>query len=306
MCSHGKVDFRSLNDLEYKDIRNSVNILIFASIAPQTKVAVCANNRSWAPPSTNIFDLVIQNFHPGNDNIAVKLGSLLSGGWKIGDISFPKPWVTGGTIVSPDDEILKGFDNCFFSTFPENIRERIFRSLDWFRMAHLEIDQVSELSKVVMITTGFEILLQFPKWNKRKHFVNYLEKHIASDKFNKDTRTINNGKRETLSLAGCWANDFYELRNLIVHGDYIPLGQLTYKDWITHLIVADLVFLECIKRELFINYCIGNNFHKEIDKLFLCEPKTTSRKLLIRSFLGFNDVYRALGWVGENRAGNSI
>jgi len=145
VCSHGDVDFRGLNDSEYRDLRNAVDILIFAATAPQTKRAVCANNYSWGPPSADVFELVNQNFHPGSDHIAVKAGSLLSGGWKIGDITFPKPWATGGTLWSLEEELIEGFDKCFSTGFPGDVRERLFRSLDWFRMAHVEGGQVSGL-----------------------------------------------------------------------------------------------------------------------------------------------------------------
>lgn len=308
VCSHDEIDFRCLNSHENQDIRYAVDAVIFATIAPIIKMAVCANNRSWAPPSSNVFELITQYFEPGSDDIAVKVGRLTSGGWKIGEITFPKPWATSGAFESADKELIKGFDNCFSSGFSMDVRDRLFRSIEWFRMAHTEIDQVSEFSKIVMITTAFEILLQFPKWDKRNYFIDYMEKHIASDKFNKETRTANNGKR-TLSLAGWWANDFYELRNRIVHGDQIPSSDLIYKHWITHLIVADLVFWECLKRELFKYKCLGDKVYSEadrFDKMFPDEPQGTSIELLARWLLGFNDVHKALGWIGENRILNSI
>jgi len=306
VCTHGNVDFRSLNDSEYSDLRNAVDILICGAIEPNVKRAVCANNRSWGPPSTDVFELVTQNFHPGNDYIAVKAGSLHSGGWKIGEITFPKPWATGGSLWSFEKELIEGFDRCFLNRVSVDFRERLFRSLEWFRLAHIEGGQVSELSKVVMMATGFEILLQFPREGKRKHFVDYMEKYISSDDFHKDSRTNNKGRTFTFSVAGCWAWDFYELRNHIVHGDSIPLKGLIYRDWITHLIVADLVFLECVKRALFDQKCIGNNVRScagEFDKTK--EPNNESIEPLARWFLGFNDVHRALGWIPKRRAPNS-
>lgn len=307
VCSHGNVDFRSLSDFEYGDLRNAIDILIFGAIGPQIKRAVCANNRSWGPPSADVFELVTQNFHPGSDYIAVKTGSLINGGWKIGEITFPKPWATGGSLWSLEEELIEGFDKCFLDGFSVDFRERLFRSLEWFRLAHVEGSQVSILSKVVMMATGFEILLQFPREGKRKHFVDYMEKHIASNDFHKDNRTTDKGKSFTLSLAGCWAWDFYELRSLIVHGDTVPPA-LIYKDWITHLIVADLVFLECVKRELFDHKCIGNNVRscaKEFDKLFHNNSEGTPTEPLARWFLGFNDVHRALGWIPKRRTPDS-
>lgn len=300
VCSYEKDDFRILNDPEYLLLRNAVDILIFIAITPQVKRAVCSKNRSWGPPTADIFELVTQNFHPGNDHIAIKAGSLLNSGWKIGEITFSKPWATGGAIWNLDEELINGFNKCFSTEVPLDVQERIFRSLEWFRMAHKEGGQVSELSKVVMMATTFEILLQFPRNEKRRYFVEYMEKHIASGDFLKDTRTTDRGKSFNLSLAGCWAWDFYELRSQIVHGDLIPLKKLIYRDWVTHLIVADLVFLECMKRELFAHKCIGNNVRscaKEFDKMFPNEQEGIGIGPLERWFLGFKDVHRVLGWI---------
>jgi hypothetical protein len=306
VCSHGNDDFRNLSDSEYRDLRTAVDILIFVAIAPQVRNGVRANNKSWGPPSGDVFELVSQNFNLKDDDITVKAGSLLSGGWRIGEITFPKPWAIGGGVWRYEEELIQGLDKCFSAGFPVDVRERLFRSLEWFRMAHIEGGQVSELSKVVMMATGFEILLQFPREGKRRHFVDYMEKHVASNEFHKDNRTTDKEKTFFLSLAGCWAWDFYELRNHIVHGDSIPLKSLIYRDWITHLIVADLVFLECMKRVLFDQKCIGNNVRscaKEFAKSK--EPNNGSIEPLARWFLGFNDVHRALGWIPKKGAPKS-
>jgi len=156
ICSHKNIDFRNLNNEEYNDLRNAVNVLIFCTIAPQTKIAVCNNNKSMGPPSAEVFQLITQNFKPGDDHIAVCAGSVLSGGWKIGEITFSKPWSTGGSFGASDTELVKGFNKVFEPTFSLDIRERLFRSLEWFRLAHVESDEVSPLSKVIMMATAFE------------------------------------------------------------------------------------------------------------------------------------------------------
>ena len=79
---------------------------------------------------------------------------------------------------------------------------------------------------------------------------------------------------------------------------------LIYKDWITHLIVADLVFWECMQQELFSHGCIDDdlytderNVDKILDELFPDEPQGRSVRTLTNRFLGFNDVHKALGWI---------
>lgn len=300
VCSHGNTDFRVLNEPENQQLRRAVDALLFSDIAPQSKVAVCTNNPTMGPASSNVFELTTQNFRPGSDDIAVRAGSVLSGGWKIGHIVFPKPWETGGMLGSPDSKLLQGLGKCLSPQFSSDARERIFRSLEWFRMAHMEGNKVSAFSKIVMMATAFEIFLQFPRVGKRQHFVNFMESRIASTEFKKDVRTNENGKSFNLSLAGCWAWDFYELRSRIVHGDQVANEELQYRDWLTHLIVADLVFLESIKRELFEQQCIGDDVRdcaKEWDNAFPDNRPDASTEQLARWFFGFDDVHKALGWM---------
>ena len=272
ICSYTGAEFNSLNDTEYGQLRSAVDILVFASIAPQVDRAVCSNNPSWGPPSADIFELVTQNYEPGDDYFAVKAGSLLSGGLKIGDITFPQPWAKGGARASLDSGLLQGFNAYFSFTYSADKAERLFRSLEWFRLAHIEGGDISYFSKLVMMATALESLLQFPPIGKRKYFVDYVEDNIATNKFLRDTKTDHKGKSFTYSLAGCWAWDFYELRSAIVHGSHVSAKQLLYKSWITHLIVADLVFLEVLNLSFTI--------------------KATSTRLL-----GFDDVHKALGWI---------
>lgn len=304
ICSHGNIDFRCLTDEEYTYLRSAVDILIFCTIALQTKNAVCANNRSMGPPSAEMFQLISLN--PGDDHIDVRAGNALHGGWKIGEISFPKPWPTGGSFGTPDTELIEGFSKVFDPTFSNGIRDRLFRSLEWFRLAHVENDEVSSLSKVVMMSTAFEILLQFPKKNKKiEYFIDYIEKNIASDNFKKGyLRKAEDGTTRNLTLAARWARDFYNLRSNIVHGDHVEQEQLLYRDvdLLTHLIVADLVFWECIKRELFKQKCIGDNVRnlaKIYDDAFPNEQEETTEEPLAGRMLGFNEVHQTLGWLEE-------
>ena len=286
---------------------NVVNILVFCTIAPATKRAVCANNRSMGPPSTEIFQVITQNFQLGINHIAVQAGSLISGGWEIGEVTFPKPWATGGSFGSPDKELIKGFCKVFNDSFSNDVRERIFRSLEWFRMSHVGNSEVSMLSKIVMMATSFEILLQVPNIpNKKQWIAEEIEKQISNSDFLKETRTDSKGNDHTYSKAAWWSWDFYELRNNIVHGDYVKPELILYCasdiKWLTHLIIADLVFWEFVKRELFNHRCIGDEVYscaKEWDKAFPEEPQSISIEPLARQFLGFIDVHKALGWIKE-------
>ena len=303
ICSYGSINFLQLRDEEFKDLRSCSDAIIFSVIAPQTQNAVCANNNSFSPPSSDAFELITQNFQINNDYVHVRAGSLLSAGWKIGEVTFSRPWSMGGSFGIPDREIVEGLGKCFALDFSQELKEHLFRSLEWFRLAHTESEQISELSKIVMMATGFEILLEFPQNGKRRYFTDYIENNISSDKFLRETRMDHKGKIHDMSLACCWAWDFYNLRSKIVHGDYIPNQDLIYRDWITHLIVSDLVFLESLKRVLFRNKCIGDNVYSCAEKIAKSSDeheKNAVVESLARWFLGFNNVHRALGWIPDS------
>jgi len=306
ICSYENKNFKPLTNNEYNNLKSVVNALIFSVIAPAVKNAVCANNRSMGPPSAEIYELIYQNFNLGNKIIAVQAGSTKHI-WELGQVKFSQPWASGGFLRSPDKELIRGFSNLYNKNIPQETRERIFRSLEWFRFAHVENDLVSSLSKLVMMATAFEILLQVPNIpNKKKFIAEKLEKQVISSKLIRQSRRDSKGN--TYNKLGWWAWDFYDLRNKIVHGDHIPLKLLKYKmptkQWISHYIVSDLIFLECVKRELFGLGCIGDSARecaRKFDEAFPNDHEPQSTLHMAEWFLGFNDVYRSLGWVRKRR-----
>jgi Apea-like HEPN len=308
IASHEAVDFRELGQQESSETRAAVDALLFSTICPTTKAAVCGNNNTMGPPSAERYEMLAQNFNLGDDHVAVRAGSVLSGGWKIGEISFPMPWSLGGSFGTPDSELVTGFSKIFDSTFPLDVKERLLRSLEWFRFAHVESDEISILSKVVMMATAFEIILDVAAeaTDKSGWIAKEVAKRCSSQKSLVETRKDKKGNDQTRAKISWWAWDFYKLRNAIVHGDAVQSEQLQFqapeRNWLTELIVADLVFWELVTRELYETGTIGQNVRDceaEWDKAFPEEPAGASEKQLARWLLGFDDVHRALGWVPE-------
>ena len=300
VCSVGDVDCRQFSDEEYRHVRDAVNALVFAAIAPSVVGTVCSGNYSVGPPSADAFELITQRFILGDDHIAVRAGSLLSGGLRIGKVSFSKPWAMGGGLWRIVPELLMGLRARYSKAIAPEILERIRLSLDWFRLAHIDGAGVSVLTKVIMMVCAFEILLAFPEDRKKWYFARYMDNNIASDKFLRDERYTRSGKARPLTLAGCWAFDFYELRSRIVHGEAVTAAEMVYKGEITSLIAADVVFWECVKRLLFELECIGDDVRacsKRFDEIYPESPAGGILDHIGRSMLGFNETHEALGWV---------
>lgn len=240
--------FEPLTGLEYAEMKETRDILCFISITSQTRSSVGMNNKSIVPPSAEIFQMVYQNFIPGSYDFAYKAGNVLSGGWTLDEIHFSKPLSTGGLFQSRNKTLNQAFSKIIKLPIDESNRIRILRTMEWFRLAHVESDEVSILSRVVMMSTAFEILLNFPQMAKSEYFLDRIENLLPSINFKSEKRTYKKSTKEA-SLAGWWAWDFYKLRNSIVHGNMVNSQTLVYKSWFTQLIVADLVLMKLISLE---------------------------------------------------------
>jgi len=204
VCTVGENDFRQYAENELSDVCAAVDCLAFASIVTGTKLAVCANNNSLAPPSADRFVLKCRRFHPDENDIAVSEGSSLTYYSDMSSIHFSKPWCLGGPFGDPSDAVLAGLSRILLPGFPSDTRERLLRSLEWYRLAHTESGSVTWLSKVVMMATAFEIFLGLPRNEKTRTFIERIEETIRTKDFLTDTRVYKE-KHFPLSLVGCWA-----------------------------------------------------------------------------------------------------
>lgn len=307
VCSHESVELRRIepNEPEAVELRGVVDALLFSVICSATKAAVCADNKTMAPPSADRYQLLRQNFTPGDEYLAVTAGSAHHIG-KIPQVTFQEPWCLGGGFGYPPNKLIQGFQAVFDASFPSGARQRLFRSLEWFRLAHTQYDEVSDLSKIVMMATAFEILLEAGKSRRKKEWIACeLERRCARPDSLRDSRAHRDGTR-IYSKVACWGWDFYDLRNNIAHGDEVAPGAMKYsapgREWLTHLIVADLVFWECVLRELYGRRCIGQPARDlaskpEWKEAFPDMDQENFVSHVAASFLGFNDVHRTLGWL---------
>ncbi len=301
VCSYGIKDFQLLTQQEYNTIRDAIDILVFSVICTQTKRAVCANNSSIGPPATDRYQVIGQELRPEDPNLYIKAGSLLSVE-EMNKAHISQPWCVGGFLgTDPNDELVSAFSKLFDGDFPANVREQIFRSIEWFRLAHTEAEHVSDLSKLVMMATAFEILLEFPERGQTAYFAEQVDKHLRLKESILKKRPDKNGKEYEACLAAWWAWDFYDLRSRIVHGDTITVEDLRYKNWLTHLIVADLVLRELVMRILYQYGCFGEKLRRNV-AIWAPHSSDSAEALeasLLPGILGldFESVHQVLGWI---------
>lgn len=267
----------------------AVNAFQFSAIAPDVAAAV-AGGRSITPPTADRFELVQQRFRLGDDEVAVQVG-LSTHLARLDAITLPKPWDLGGPCL-PDGELLTALGGLFDPAVPADFRNRIFRSLEWFRIAHVGGESVSNLSRLVMMSTAFEIMLEFPRNGKRRHFVEKVDSLLKTDKTRQTLVNDSRGNPQNVSAPAEWASSFYRLRSEIVHGDEVAPEQLRYLDWISHLIVADIVFFQCVRFELYEYGLLGASTRAAIAQ----SGRNAMTELLEHQLLGF-DSHEALGWI---------
>lgn len=298
-----KNNFTVLSPQEHLVVKAARDLICFTAIAPHSLRAVNQDNKSLAPPSSERFQMFSQNFVPGTDDIAFRAGShtvSLGGGWKLDKVRLVAPLYLGGSLFSIDGKILQALSRLLPSLSnpggePDELR--LFRALEWFRLAHVENDEVSIFSKVVMMSTAFEILFDVPNIpGKINYIADKIDSIFVSTKLAKTARKIGKANKKH-TLAGWWGWDFYKLRNRIVHGDTVAAEELIYKDWLTHLIVADLVFLKSVIKDL---YSFGY-YAQDVKKLFEESSDQEAEGNMIDFITGFFSLYKRLDWEKQSR-----
>ncbi len=297
VCSYGGNPYKVLNKTEMKEIRNAVDVLAFVEIAPRIKWAVCANNKSMGPPSADVFELYSRAVNLESPIIFIQTRNRFEVFFNTKGLIIAQPYSVGPFSWTFDERLIEGFNGVFL----HDEKVPILRSLEWFRLAHGALGpswQTSPLTILTLMSTAIEILLQLPRHNKKKCFVEDVEAAISHGGFKQGERSLE-GKQRKLSSAGCWAWDFYELRSRIVHGDVVHTDELVIRDWVSHLEVADLVFYELVLWKLFRMGCIGEETIRNAalwDKVVVDSEEKMPLEPVFRSVYGLNDIHKALDW----------
>ena len=305
-CSCGEITYRRFTDDELDAIDAAADYLTFAAIATGMKNSVCANNPSMGPPSADRFDTAYRWIYPLQDGGVGLWTENSRSTYPEGKYLITCPISLGGSFLADYKPLLDGLSLTFEPAFPDDVRERLRRSLEWFRPAHTESPVVSWQHKVSMIATAFEILLELKHNGKTEDFVDKVDSQLRI----KDSVLVkrkygkNRTKEKEVCKAAEWAAEFYHLRSRIVHGDKVTEKDFVYKDWITHGIVADLVLLELVKRMLYRHDCIDQEIRLRAERIAKKfgedSPEAIDKveKGLLSGLLGLqlDDVHEALGW----------
>ena len=185
ICSYEGKAFIDLCEDQWQQMRFARNALVFSVICPQVLLSIRGNSTGLC--SAERFYVIGQRLCIGHRNIYIKAGYNL----KIGQMGYTKiskpQQVADKSMAQPNEELMQGFDRLASNVSFTDLQRRLFQSLEWFRLAHVEADQVSELSKIVMMATAFEVLLNLSVSDKSIDFAQKVEKWLASQDSIKET-----------------------------------------------------------------------------------------------------------------------
>lgn len=253
----GVTGFRYHTQPERLDLMRAASALSFSGIAEALTVRIVHHNEVPVP-SADAFQLLFQRFTAGSKFVEVVAGRTRYH-WPVDEVMFTRPWAASPVFGDADQRSLDAFGTLLVrpGAFDPDFVERVWRSLEWFRLAHLDGADQTDEAKAVAAATAFESLFGLQENDKQVEFAKRVETLVCDPEMDRDVRVRPKGKKLQLSLAGCWAWDFYELRSRLVHGDAVPAHALNSTSGTSHLVVADLVLRECLLRELFQCGCFG-------------------------------------------------
>ncbi len=255
-------NFRYHTDLERRILaRAAASLAVFAITAAWVIRLVYKNE--VPVPSADSFQLLFQRFTAESDFVGVNTGRGFDT-WPLDEVMFTRPWASSSVLWNPDAYMLEALGTLLVrpEEMDANFVERVWRSIEWFRLAHLDGADQTDEAKLIGMATAFESLFDLPESGKQEEFARKIERLVFDTRMRRSGRLRRSGQRLDLSLAGCWGWDFYEIRSRLVHGDQVPAADFATASGIPHLVVADLVFRECILRQLFELRCFGDEIRQ--------------------------------------------
>jgi hypothetical protein len=292
----GTIDFRALPAEELNAVYEASLILFLACLSHNVTSLRSANAGHFMMTSEN-FDIVRQNFVPGNLDIAETAGYIvtgLHGGFKLGKKKFYAPTCLIRPLnFNPDKELINGVLKLRYKKGSKKLFKRIIYSADLFRQSYYNHDNVSIQSRILLQMAAFEVLLDIAKRDQRKDFKNKIEKYCSLQNERRYVHYyVSHGRKmldSSRNYKGKWADAFYSLRNRIIHGDNVAQREFVYRKSARHIDIATMFFILVIKK--IINEILN-------DKIFYDEIRWWPKDMGTTTKRGFeysdNRIYKAL------------
>lgn len=239
-------NFKPLTKYQFRKVRDAVTILCFSTII---------TNTSFRAFSSDDFQLVQQNFRPGDNRIAPSSGSFITrtiAGLKIEEVLFITPfYISQHWDIDYDEKILRALEKLQQDKKNKELYRRVITSLEWVSYAYSNVDNFNYSFRIVMMATAFEILLD--GFRDRFDFIGKIKQLTCNSSERRSTRMIYyKGKRQRMrfSFKEWWAYEFYDLRSKIVHGKEIKNKDFKNRKGEEYFLLSIKFFVECLKKLL--------------------------------------------------------
>lgn len=274
--------FRDLSQDEVQRITELVRFLAFA---------VMAENDYYLQPGQYFNSTHFQHFHQrfqlGSTWIAPETrhrhGRTSHGGFRHGQLRFTMPLHVVTTLkASPNIPLFQALAKLLDQDASEAATIR--QVVDWFFLANSDSDSVSPRTEIVMMGSAFEALLQVQdKSGKKDALMEGLSTLFVHRLSNEAEREGTDGVRTTRSWKAWWMDEFYWLRNKIVHGGKIDIRRMTWTFY-EHLTIAAILLTIGVKLKLFQAGCYTLTSDDETNAdsidLFIADGNLSQDKLL--------------------------
>jgi hypothetical protein len=299
-----------MSDAQQAEFAGIIDALTFCCIWGELREAL---NRGWRllpPPNAETLECRAHRFSP--DVLAdPPMVTLVTHGLmhteQVDKIFFqiPLPAHHRGKI-QPNLELLELLNQVFNDSFDPQLRERLLRSLQWFRVAHRQAQALDAEIQIVEICTALEVLLNLPRQGKKDTFARVVDQWIIALESEAVVPAQSTGKKNgsATTEAGRWAEKFYELRSSIVHEGVQSDTELYYPavdangqpSQVSQLSVASLVYGALLIQE--IDAQVGY-LHPAVREAIVApqEGRAFMNQLYKRSAWGVRDCLERLGWV---------
>ncbi len=255
VISIGSTDFREFSPSEEAMVQEAKLILFLTKLAKTNVAALDGMQDGHSLSTSENFEPVYQNFQIGNDRISEKTGYIVNVGivgYRLHEKKFYKP---SHVVISPFGMRIDGdlFGQLFaVRTSNKQLFSRILRATELVFQSYYNTQNLSRNARILLMAASFEMLLHLPERNGRKHFKDLIEKHtdlVGERKYYhyyKDRKGTHRDKNRSMKVL--WADSFFQLRNHIVHGNFVPSEEYLFHEGNRHTDIAILFFVLLVKK----------------------------------------------------------
>lgn len=254
IISIGSTNFRKFNDKENELIRQ-IRLILFISFIAKNNTVINHVNAGLSMATAENFDVVYQNFTIDGESFSESSGEIVNinaSGYRFSEVKFQKPrYILNPFKFNLDLDIVRGMLELKRSK--PRIFLRIINAIQLLMEGYYNTPYLSRNARLLLHAGAFEVLLSLPDIGQRKE----LKKKI------KDI-TVFNGEKEysywtkigpkNVKLKGSvkeiWADQFYTLRNNIIHGNNPNIKKFIFNKTQNHLDISILFFVLLIKKQI--------------------------------------------------------